>query len=52
MIKYIETEDLHTVEGPDELPHGTSILKYLVLSWVQTRRGNCVDSYYASVTTA
>ena len=23
----IETKDLHTVEGPDESPYGTSVLK-------------------------
>ena len=23
IVKHIESEDLHLVEGPDELPHGT-----------------------------
>ena len=36
VVKHIESEDLHLVEGPDELPHGTSVLKYLVLPWAQT----------------
>ena len=31
IAKHIETEDLHLVRGPDKLPHGTSVLKYLVL---------------------
>ena len=52
IVKHIESEDLHTVEGPDNLPHGTSILKYLVLPWAQSGRGVCADSYFASVTTA
>ena len=52
IVNYIETKDLHLVEGPDELPHGTSVLKYLVLPWAQTGRGVCADSYFVSVTTA
>ena len=31
IVKYVESEDLHLVEGPDKFPHGTSVLKYLVL---------------------
>ena len=34
------------------MPHGTSVLKYLILPWAQTERGVCADSYFASVTTA
>ena len=34
------------------MPHGTSILKYLVLPWAQIKRGVCADSYFASVRTA
>ena len=45
-------EDLHTVEGPDELIHGTSVLNYLVLPQAQNSRGVCAYSYFASVTTA
>ena len=52
IVKHVESEDLHLVEGPDELPHGTSVLKYLVLPWAQTSRGVCADSYFASVATA
>ena len=52
IVKHIETEDQHIVDGPDALPHGTSVLKYLVLPWAQTNRGVCADSYFASVTTA
>ena len=52
IAKHIETEDLHLVRGPDKLPHGTSVLKYLVLPWAQTSREVCADLYFASVTTA
>lgn len=48
----METKDQHYIEGPDKLPHGTSVLKYLVLPWAQTNRGVCVDSYFALMTTA
>ena len=51
-MKHIETEDLRTVEGPDNIHHGTSVLKYLVLPWAQIGRGICTDSYFASVTKA
>ena len=43
---------IYVVEEPDSIPHGTSILKYLVLPWAQNSRGVCADSYFASVTTA
>ena len=49
IVKHVESEDLHLVEGPDELSHDTSVLKYLVLQWAQTGRGVCTDSYFASV---
>ncbi len=52
IVKHIETEDQHTIDCPDKLPHGTSVLKYFVLSWAQTSRGVCADSYFASLTTA
>ena len=51
-MKHIESEDFHTVEGPDNLPHDKSVLKYLVLPLAQSGRGVCADSYFASVTTA
>ena len=52
IVKHNESEDLHTVEGPDNLPHGTIVLKYLVLPWAQSGRGVCANSYFSSVTTA
>ena len=52
IVKHIESEDLQTVEGPDKIPHGISILKYLVLPWAQSDRGVCTDSYFTSITTA
>jgi hypothetical protein len=36
------------IEGPNALPHGTSVLKFLVLPWAQNGRGICADSYFAS----
>ncbi len=52
IVKHIETEDQHIVNSPDELPHGISVLKYLVLPWAQTNRGVCADLYFASMPTA
>ena len=36
----------------DNLPHGTKVLKELVMSWANTDRIVCADSYFASVPTA
>ena len=36
ILKHVETEDIHLVEGPDKLSHGMSVLNYLVLPWAQT----------------
>ena len=36
----------------DSLPHGTKVLKKLVVSWANTERIVCSDSYFASVTAA
>ena len=52
IVNHIETKDQHIIDGPDKLPHGTSVLKYLVLPWALTNRGACADLYCASVTTA
>ena len=52
IVKQIENEDLHMIEGPNALPHGTSVPKFLVLPWAQSGRGVCADSYFASVVTA
>ena len=52
LVKHAESEEQHTLVGSDNLLHGTSILKYLVMPWAQTGRGVCADLYFASVTTA
>ena len=49
IVKHIESEDLHMIEGPDNVPHGTRILKHLLLLWAQSGRGVCANSYFASV---
>ena len=52
IVKHIESEDLHLIEGPDNpdnVPYGTSVLKYLLLLWAQSGRGVCANSYFASV---
>ena len=51
IVKHFESEDLHTIEDCDNMPHGTSVLKHLVLPWTQSGRCVCFDSYFASVTT-
>ena len=33
----------------DNLPHGTKVLKELVMPWANTDRIVCADSYFASV---
>ena len=48
----LRIEDIHTVECPDELIHGTRILNYLVLPYAENSRDLCAYSYFASVTTA
>ena len=48
IVKHIENVDLHMIEGTNALPHGTSVLKFLVLPWAQSGRGICADSYFAS----
>jgi len=35
-----------------DLPHGTIVLKHLVVPWAGTKRIVCADSYFASVTAA
>ena len=50
IVKHNETEDQHIIDSSDQLPHGASVLKYLVLSWAQTNRDVCADSYFTSVT--
>ena len=31
------------------LPHGTNVMKGIVMSWAKTDRVICADSYFASV---
>ena len=52
IVKHIENEDLHRIESSNMLPHGTNVIKFLVLPWAQSGRGVCADSYFALVVTA
>ena len=36
----------------DNLPHGTKVLKELLMQWANTDRIVCADSYFASVPAA
>ena len=38
--------------GRDNLPHGTKVLKEIVMPWYNTYRIVCADSYFASVPAA
>ena len=39
-------------DDEDNLPHGTKVLKELVMPWANTDRIVCADSYFASVPAA
>ena len=39
-------------DDEDNLPHGTKVLKELVLPWSNTERIVCADSYFASMPAA
>ncbi len=52
IVKTAEEEGSHTRPDETGLPHGTAVLKGLVLPWSNTNRVVCADSYFASVTTA
>ena len=47
-----EDSHLKTKENNEGLQHGTSILKYLVVPWANSEQGVCVDSCFASVSSA
>ena len=52
IVKSEEYLDLRTIENDEFISHGTSNLKYLCLSWANTRLGVCAESYLASVSSA
>ena len=52
IVKSAEDSDLHTLDNYEGISHGNSILNHLCLTWVNTRRGVCADSYFASVSSA
>ena len=51
LVKTMEEQDAHAAPGDEGLPHGTSVLKSLVLPWARTIRIVCADSHFASVGT-
>jgi hypothetical protein len=52
LVKSAEEEGANIAMDHNGLPHGTSVLKFLVEPWAHTNRIVCADSYFASVTTA
>ena len=51
LVKTMEEQDAHAAPGDEGLPHGTAVLKCLVLPWARTHTIVCVDSHFASVGT-
>ena len=49
VINNEEDSDIRTMEKPDSLVHGTSILKYLIFLQTQSNRDVCTDSYFETV---
>jgi hypothetical protein len=51
LVKSAEEEGANIAMDHDDLPHGTSVLKFLVKTWAHTNWIVCADSYFASVAT-
>ena len=51
ILKSANNEEEHQ-DDEDNLPHGTKLLKELVIPWANTDRIICADSYFASVPAA
>ena len=49
IVKSAKNEEEHK-DDKNNPPHGTKVLKELVMSWANTDRIVCADSYFASVT--
>ena len=47
IVKYAKNEE-EQQEDRDNLPHGTKVLKELLMPWPPTHRIVCADSYFAS----
>ena len=52
IVKSAEEFDLHTLENDVGIAHGTSIFKYICLTWDNNRLGVCADSYFSLVSSA
>ena len=51
IVKYAKNEEEYK-DDRDNLPHGTKVLKGLVIIWDHTYKIVCAESYFASVTAA
>jgi len=52
VVTSAEHERATGTDNDDGLPHGASVLKWLVAPWAGTQQVVCVDSYFASVAAA
>ena len=51
IVKSLKNEE-DQQDDRDNLPHGTKVLKELVMPWANTDRIVCADSYFTSVPAA
>ena len=52
LMKDEQDSDIHTQENNKVLSHGTTILKYLTLTWANSERVFCANYYFASISSA